>query len=108
MNNMSSKEKRVQEALGLLRDWIIPIEEYSAPPTQFTYFSDLPYVFVVVKAIDHAHAKQQVEQSGYFPEENFTVHGGWQSDIEGAYYRKIFRNRNNKYKNTNERKVIVL
>ncbi|KKK49975.1 hypothetical protein LCGC14_3129640 [marine sediment metagenome] len=102
IDNMSETERELQCALGLLCDWIIIVEDIAIlrqrsarpyPRSTHIFQQNLSYqIYVVVKAINRAHANRQIKQSRYFPKADFRVCRGWQSDIMGEYYRKIFRN----------------
>ncbi|KKL77044.1 hypothetical protein LCGC14_2038860 [marine sediment metagenome] len=115
MDNMSDEEYKVQLALGLLRDWIVTVKDRAAllrkgPSASPHTLDNSHFVYIVVKAINRAHAKRQVKQSGYFPEKDFWICGSWQSDVAGTYYRELFyrRERDRDFKFFGRERAFVL
>jgi len=92
---MTKEEIKVQIALGLFCDWIIPIkgdvQRIKCPHTH----NMIPEVFayVIVKAVNREHAHTLVRQAKFFTERNFSILPGWSNEKAAKYYRELHMKR---------------
>lgn len=105
LEGMSPKEKEMQQALGLYRNWIVIVEDYAEflrcqkrkelrDDFQLkTYrIGDNSYlIYVVVGAVSEKDAQCQVHQSNLFTKNNFRIIKAWQNDKAAALYIKQYQ-----------------